>query len=234
MKNDLTASLSHRLYCEPESSWRRRSAVTTLYHILHTLKDSLAPICPVLAREVEEAHPLVRASFLEGRADRAFVFRDDGLACSLEPIQRLQKSVSKAAGEQGKNQGRCLLTLAGRTTVAQESLSIFEEDDKDLTELYQVRGWQGQSYTDYSTCNFQVSRVRVLPKRDFPAEGMLPSVDRNFSFSLEEDSGVHLCPRCRRLTSLQENSLCARCDAVVAKMGSTAVKTSSPLSGLNA
>ena len=47
-----------RLYCDAESSEKRRSSQTTLYHILMTLVKSVAPIVPMLAEEVCQHHPM--------------------------------------------------------------------------------------------------------------------------------------------------------------------------------
>ncbi len=59
LANDLSSFYFHRLkdrlYCDAESDPRRRSAVTALWMILHILKDSFAPIMPILAFEVEQA-----------------------------------------------------------------------------------------------------------------------------------------------------------------------------------
>ncbi len=46
-----------RLYCEAESSHKRRSAQTTLYHTLLTMVKSFAPVLPHLAEEVCQYHP---------------------------------------------------------------------------------------------------------------------------------------------------------------------------------
>ena len=46
-----------RLYCEAETSRKRRSTQTTLYHILMTLVKSVAPVTPFLAEEVCQYHP---------------------------------------------------------------------------------------------------------------------------------------------------------------------------------
>ena len=45
------------LYCDEEESRRRRSTVTTLYHLLKTIVLSVAPIAPHLAEEVAQHAP---------------------------------------------------------------------------------------------------------------------------------------------------------------------------------
>ena len=55
--------IKDRLYCDPEDSPRRRAAVTTLFHILNILTESVAPILPILAAELKEANPLIGDPF---------------------------------------------------------------------------------------------------------------------------------------------------------------------------
>lgn len=56
---DLSSFYFHRvkdrLYCDAASDLRRRSAVTALCYVLNVLKDTIAPIVPVLASEIEDA-----------------------------------------------------------------------------------------------------------------------------------------------------------------------------------
>lgn len=68
LSNEYFHPIKDRLYCEEKDSLRRKSAQTALYHILEVLKDSFAPICPILASEVEMELPFLRKSFEIGHS----------------------------------------------------------------------------------------------------------------------------------------------------------------------
>lgn len=195
---------SCRLYCDPEASLRRLSAQTALYHSLHALLFSVAPICPVLTAEVLEASPnVVRDPFEDGTDlfRQCQSFKDEPLAASLAPLLALQKEVLSGGGEQRVR--RCRLEIAAAGDAGARALAVLGSGasgrEEDLAEV------------------FMVPRALVTSEG---RPGHATSADGNFQYLLdssEVDNGVAFaCPRCRRYTSPGEGRLCARCEDVVA------------------
>ncbi|CAG9862199.1 unnamed protein product [Phyllotreta striolata] len=183
-------SIKDRLYCEPAESPARRSAQYTLYHVYETVSLAVAPMLPHL---VEELH-------LHSRTKEAKTYftachrrvGDEWLNDDVEGLFRMILDWKREVNvEVGANTG----DLDVEVVVSKEIAGRIKKNI-DLHEL-------GGQLIDV----FQVAGISVKEDPEYAPDAHKLRLNK---------SCKHFCPRCRKVSSLEENRLCCRCDNVVA------------------
>ena len=178
---------------------RRRAAVSTLFSILRILKDSVAPILPILAAEIDEANPSIGNSFSSGSRrsslpdnvldKRQAKMFDNFLDSFREDV------VAKLTFENLKSTD---LNIAPTDTEGRMFLDRFQAED--LCEL------------------LQVPKVTVVNPTDIPSSSSIEFGKHFLVTNIE--SKCYLCPRCRLKTAEDDEALCKRCDNVMESLQS--------------
>ncbi|TRY66923.1 hypothetical protein TCAL_08039 [Tigriopus californicus] len=197
LANDLSSFYFHitkdRLYCDEEASLRRRSAQTVLFHILETLKASFAPIAPILAQEIENAHPVLRPSF-GSRIVPENTWKDEKLESSFRFLFDLKSKLTKELGD--SNLKNCDVLAVTKTPHRLPE----DMDAQDLAEFLQVPKVSICDQLNYGSMNAKGDDIMVenemLTLRASHTEGCF-------------------CPRCRLKTAMRDNELCQRCESVI-------------------
>lgn len=133
--------LKDRLYCEPDSSIKRRSSLTALFHITTDLTKILAPILSFLADEIHAYLPEPKATsiweedFPKYRTEWEFA----DLASDFDRLMEIRSSVTKVLEELRKDkvigsslEAKVAITLEG------ESYKLAAKYEEFLEELFIV------------------------------------------------------------------------------------------------
>ncbi|MCO5113038.1 MAG: isoleucine--tRNA ligase [Bdellovibrionaceae bacterium] len=133
--------IKDRLYCEPESSLKRRSSLTALYHITNDLTKMLAPILSFLAEEIHpylsgpKADTIWEESFPQFRTEWNF----EAVATEFDQLMAIRSNVTKVLEDLRKEkvigsslEARVTITLAG------EDFKLATKYEDFLEELFIV------------------------------------------------------------------------------------------------
>lgn len=190
MSNFYFMVVKDNLYCNGSMEEKRKSTQTAMYHILHMLVKSLAPILVHTCEEVwnliahrmdevESVHlsKMPKINFrdieLENRYEQFFTVRDS-IAYEIEKL--------RAVGEIG-NPNMCEV--------------VFSSSDKELTKL--LRSFETETLAD----NLLVSSINIIDGKD---QITVKKTDRlkcvrcwNYRDSVGKGEYSDLCSRCSRL-----------------------------------
>jgi len=197
--------LKDRLYCERPDGRLRRSAQTTLYHILSALVRLMAPILGFTAEEVWLA--LTNGDNRTSVHLQSFPEPVAGVELSPEEVEKweallaVRQAVSKSLEEARANK------LIGSSLEANVSITVPEAIAAHITDMEDPEGF------------FIVSQLQITPSADpglaEEAESVAVQVNR---------AGGQKCPRCWNwrddVGSVAEHSdVCGRCARVLSGNG---------------
>ena len=186
--------IKDRLYCEERDGLARRSAQTALYLILDSMTKLMAPILCFTGDEIWLAMP-----HKDGDDTRNVLFNDmnspfTAYALTEEQMAKWEKIITVRTAVNGVLETARAEKKIGKSLEADVALTVPAED-AFLAEM------DGGELADLLI----VSQVEV-------------TVGDALSASVTEAAGAK-CPRCwKHSTKADENSLCPRCAAVVAKL----------------
>ena len=186
--------IKDRLYCEERDSLARRSAQTALYLILDSMTKLMAPILCFTGDEIWLAMP-----HKDGDDTRNVLFNDmnspfTAYALTEERMAKWEKIIAVRTAVNGVLETARAEKKIGKSLEADVALTVPAED-AFLAEM------DGGELADLLI----VSQVEV-------------TVGSELSVSVKEAEGAK-CPRCwKHSTKADENGLCPRCAAVVAKL----------------
>ena len=186
--------IKDRLYCDEKDGAKRRSAQTALYLILDTMTKIMAPILAFTCDEIWQAMPHRDSDdgrnvvFNEMNQPFAAYALDDAAMAKWEKVIAVRTAVN------GVLEAARAEKKIGKALEAEVRLTVPAED-AFLAEM------DGEALADLLI----VSHVDV-------------TVGDALSAEVENAAGVK-CPRCwKHSTQADENGLCPRCSAVVAKL----------------
>ena len=186
--------IKDRLYCEEKDGLARRSAQTALYLILDSMTKLMAPILCFTGDEIWLAMP-----HKDGDDTRNVLFNDmnspfTAYALTEEQMAKWEKIIAVRTAVNGVLETARAEKKIGKSLEADVALTVPAED-AFLAEM------DGGELADLLI----VSQVEV-------------TVGSELSVSVKEAEGAK-CPRCwKHSTKADENGLCPRCAAVVAKL----------------
>ena len=186
--------IKDRLYCEEADGAKRRSAQTALYLILDTMTKIMAPILCFTCDEIWLA-----MTHKAGDDERNVLFNDmNGVfadyALSEDKMAKWEKIITVRTAVNGVLEAARAEKKIGKSLEAKVDLTVPSED-AFLAEM------DGELLADLLI----VSQVNV-------------TVGGELTASAENAAGTK-CPRCwKHSTQADENGLCPRCAAVVAKL----------------
>ena len=194
MSNFYLDIIKDRLYCDETNGAARRSAQTALYLILDTMTKIMAPILAFTCDEIWQAMP-----HRDGDDARNVVFNDmnqafTDYALDAETMAKWEKIIEVRTTVNGVLEAARAEKKIGKSLEAKVDLTVPAED-AFLAEM------DGELLADLLI----VSQVNV-------------TVGGELAASVENAAGTK-CPRCwKHSTQADENGLCPRCAAVVAKL----------------
>ena len=186
--------IKDRLYCEEKDGLARRSAQTALYLILDSMTKLMAPILCFTGDEIWLAMP-----HKDGDDVRSVLFNDmnspfTAYTLPEEQMARWERIIAVRTAVNGVLETARAEKKIGKSLEADVALTVPAED-AFLQEM------DGGELADLLI----VSRVEV-------------TVGGELSVSVSEAAGAK-CPRCwKHSTKADENGLCPRCAAIVAKL----------------
>ena len=197
--------LKDRLYCEEKNGLRRRSAQTALFLILDTMAKLFAPILAFTCdeiwqsmphREGDDARNVLLNQMPESFAEYAL---DDAAMEKWNTVMKLRQDVNGVL-EKARADKRIGKALEAHVTLATEDAALKAAcEGVNLAEVCIV-----------STCTW-----------DKPEDGAEVAAGVNFpalTIGVSEAKGAK-CPRCwMHSEAANEEGLCPRCAAVIAKM----------------
>ncbi len=197
--------LKDRLYCEEKDGLRRRSAQTTLYWIVDALAKLFAPILAFTCDEIWQAMPHLSSDDTRNillnqmPADyAAYTLSEDAMA-QWDTVMKLRQDVNGVL-EVARADKRI-----GKALEAHVSLSTDDEALRSVCE------------------GINLAEVCIVSSCDWESvpEGAVSGVGTNLpqlKIGVVEARGEK-CPRCwMHSEKADENGLCPRCAAIVAKM----------------
>jgi isoleucyl-tRNA synthetase len=187
-----------RVYCDARDSHERRSCVTALWHITNVLKDSLASVLPILAREAEEAEPLLPNSF-------------DG--CAAERLNNLRQD--QTLYERFNSLKELVTTLRASVDDPSSGLALFDVHlwpiSKEAKKMVSEAGATGvREFLGSAT-------VRLVESSEVTTSHVTLT-SGGYAATVEPARGKR-CPRCRLLTAASDGGLCSRCHNVLRTQG---------------
>ncbi|KAJ2820881.1 isoleucine-tRNA ligase [Coemansia erecta] len=204
------------LYVNAQDDLQRRSTQSALFHILVDYTTALAPVTCHLAEEVWEFFGATRRA-LGKTTDNVFqepwdqtqaAWEDPALAADWAALRKIRGVANRA--------------IEATRTARQIGSSL----EAELDVYVPLESRLGQLLTKYAGELRQVcitSKVSVHEVGEAEAEGFVCE-DRVAAFGAETPvrvvsrrSSLHKCPRCWNFHSTQADSLCGRCDDVVAR-----------------
>ena len=194
MSNFYLDIIKDRLYCDEKDGAKRRSAQAALYLILDTMTKIMAPILAFTCDEIWQAMP-----HRDGDDARNVVFNDmnqafTDYALDDETMAKWEKIIEVRTAVNGVLEAARAEKKIGKSLEAKVDLTVPAED-AFLAEM------DGELLADLLI----VSQVNV-------------TVGGELAASVENAAGTK-CPRCwKHSTQADENGLCPRCAAVVAKL----------------
>eukprot|EP00118_Oscarella_pearsei_P012749 m.96160 g.96160 ORF g.96160 m.96160 type:complete len:306 (+) comp36895_c0_seq7:2224-3141(+) len=230
-------SVKDRLYVEGTGSSSRRSAQTTLFHVLTALTKSFAPILPHLAEEIY-VHRRRRAGELNS------AFKNGWMDCPAE-WHRPDLASDFEIGRQVRELGHQALEMARAEKAIGSSLDadliIFASPGPIFQALQRLHGSVGTCGTSILGEMLVVSHVTLLcanggegreavehlhvavPQKEYGVKGPVQGKDGECDVVLVEAQHCcfHKCPRCWKLWSAEEGYLCQRCQQVLKDLETT-------------
>lgn len=197
--------IKDRLYCEEKNGLRRRSAQTALYLILDAMAKLFAPILAFTCDEIWQAMPHRRADdprnilLNQMPTDCAAYALDESAMAKWDTVVRLRQDVNGVL-ERARADKRI-----GKALEAHVSLSTADEALKAACE------------------DIDLAEVCIVSRCDWsePETGAETGTGVNFpalTIGVAEAKGTK-CPRCwMHSENANEEGLCPRCAAVVAKL----------------
>lgn len=207
MNNQLSAFyfdvVKDRLYAENVQSINRRSAQFVLSQILKTYTLIFAPITPILSQEVWQAAPAyinadIDSPFKHGWEKLPDEWENFEIDADFERLMDIKKHVNET------------IEIARMDKKIGSSLGCDVYLQAQSEDLQQLLIKHTADLSDF----FIISNAHI---------GSPPSADK-WSYSLEKNglnvvvgpSHGHKCPRCWKFTSVEADSLCGRCEEVLA------------------
>ncbi|CAI4054565.1 hypothetical protein SUVZ_16G2420 [Saccharomyces uvarum] len=209
LNNDLSAFYfdisKDTLYSDRISFLKRKQVQTTLFHILNSYRAILAPILPVMVQEVWKHTPegwlqglgLANISPIRGKWPRFAVnteINNSFEKFEIKILELFQKEFKHLSQEEGI------------TKTAQTYITVFTD--------------HSLPFSSSELCDIlQTSAVNII-KGD-GGSSSLPAVELGNGTRLQilvERSKQHVCPRCWKANSAEEDALCDRCEEVVSEL----------------
>ncbi|KAH3678438.1 hypothetical protein WICMUC_001455 [Wickerhamomyces mucosus] len=198
-----------RLYTDSENSVSRRSAQTVLFEIFKTYLSLLSPILPVLTQEVwDHTLPWIQGgksnAILNGIQDLSR-FENDDIEQDFEKIWKIKDEITLLI-ERGRKYDKSI-----KNSLETEVYITIDESSHLWNVLRSVK----TELKDY----YLVSDVHL--NKEIPTDVKYNYSNQNISI-YETDLKVSVvnsshskCPRCWKYTSVDEETLCTRCDEVL-------------------
>jgi isoleucyl-tRNA synthetase len=213
-----------RLYCSAADSPERRSAQTSLYHILDALTRLLAPLIPYTADEIyshmpgkrahESVHLLEFAPPQPSWADHALAQRWENLLAVRGVVLKTLEAMRQAGMIGAPLEARLRLGVVTDSDGARELSVVLDSDRSMLKELFIVSDVRLIDVNEAAKLQVQ---ARESESETFNLDGALCRVSsRPPLVVVGERAPGHKCPRCWTYTTEDDGQqLCARCRTVL-------------------
>ncbi|KOG96268.1 isoleucine--tRNA ligase ISM1 [Saccharomyces eubayanus] len=193
------------LYSDSISFLKRKQVQTTLFHVLNSYRAILAPILPVMVQEVWKHTPerwlqglgLTNISPMRGKWPHFEVcpeINDSFEEFELKILELFQKEFKKLNQEEGI------------TKTTQTHVTVFTD--------------HSLPFSSSELCDIlQASAVSIM--KGISGNSSLPAIELGNGSKLQilvEQSKQHVCPRCWKANSAEEDELCDRCGEVVSEL----------------
>lgn len=187
--------IKDRLYCHDAYSPERLAAVTVLRKTCQVLVQALSPIVPLLAQEVLQHQPChILDDLCQPMVDLS-QYKDESLHQDFSLFLNMRESLNKKLDHK-----ECEVTLLPHTDEFRRVLNTrFSSSTRQLCELWQVPDVhveeESRQNIDLDSCQHVLctEACDMVLKR----------------------TSKTACPRCRRISASQGQTLCSRCMAVL-------------------
>lgn len=208
LNNDLSAFYFNiskdTLYSNSVSSLRRGQIQTTLYHILDTYRAILSPILPLLVQEVWNYIPKQwleqNITHTDSPSTKPWPNYEKDIEVSRDILKSFEENEIKILvgfKDQFKKiiQTNNTITKTSQTTTILYITSDLRINADDLTEILQTANVEIKKVNDIGNLTESVTQIAGIN-----------------SAVLVKPSTMKKCPRCWKHNSVEEDTLCGRCE----------------------